>query len=190
LRVAISVDGDAEKDLSFERMRLTLDPELGAEDHECWRTAASKRGVAEWHEVSDLSFYAFAGRYRVKFADYADADPAESSFLGEWAKMDADIICRGCKQCKDRVMAQMKDDPNKAQATAKFRPGSRGISETEIRKEGVPVRVPYWRCQNVGLSCVSASLANLLAEEDPYFALELVKGSREEMFSSLRQFAG
>jgi hypothetical protein len=137
-----------------------------------------------------LSYYAFAGNNRVKFADYADVDPAESSLWGEWAKMDADMICRGCKQCKDRVMAHMKDYPKKAQATAKVRPGSRGISETEIRKEGVPVLVPYWRFQDVGLSCVSASLANLLAEEDPDFALELVKGSREEMFSSLRQFAG
>jgi hypothetical protein len=35
LRVVISDFGDAEKDLSFEIKRLTLDPELGAEENEC-----------------------------------------------------------------------------------------------------------------------------------------------------------
>jgi hypothetical protein len=92
--------------------------------------------VAEWHEVSVLSYDAFSGSNRVKFADYADADPAESSLWGYWAKMDADMIWRGYKQCKGRVMAQMKDGPKKAQATVAFRQGSRGISETKIRKEG------------------------------------------------------
>jgi hypothetical protein len=42
LRLAISVDCDTEQDLIFERMRLTFDPELGSEYHECWRAFASK----------------------------------------------------------------------------------------------------------------------------------------------------
>jgi hypothetical protein len=83
LRPATSVDGDAEKDVIFERMRLTFDPDLGADDHACWRTKASKRGVAEWHDVSVLSSDAFYGHNRVKFADYADVDPAERSLWGE-----------------------------------------------------------------------------------------------------------
>jgi hypothetical protein len=186
LRPATSENGDAEQDVIFERMRLTFDPDLGADDHACWRTTASKRGVAEWHEVSVLSYDAFSGHKRVNFADYADVDPAERSLWGEWAKMDADMIWRGYKQCKGRVMAQMKNGPKKAQATVIFRKGSRGISETEIREERPPVQVPHSRSQDVSLSCVSASLANLLAEDDPYFALELLDATRNEIFSSLR----
>jgi hypothetical protein len=87
-------------------------------------------------------------------------------------------------------MAQIKDGPRKDQATVTFRQGSRGTSETEVCEERSPAKVVYSRCQDVGISCVPASLANLLAEKDPDFALELANGTRMEMFSSLRQFTG
>jgi hypothetical protein len=92
------------------------------------------------------------------------------------------MIWRGYKQCKGRVMAQIKDGPKKAQATVTFRQGSRGASETEVCEERSPVKVVYSRCQDVGISCVPALLSYLLAEEDPDFALELVNGTRVEMF--------
>jgi hypothetical protein len=89
---ATLLDGDADQDVIFERMRLTFDPELGVDDHERWRTTAFKRGVAEWHEVGVLSYDACSGKNRVNFADYADADPAEMALWGEWAKVDAEMI--------------------------------------------------------------------------------------------------
>jgi hypothetical protein len=64
---ATLLDGDADQDVIFERMRLTFDPELGVDDHERWRTTVSKRGVAEWHEVSVLSYDACSGKNRVNF---------------------------------------------------------------------------------------------------------------------------
>jgi hypothetical protein len=177
-------------DVLFERMRLIFDPDLGKEDHERWRVMASRRGKGDWHVVSALTYNAYVGTTRISFESYACMDPNDWDRWESTAKTDAAMIWDGYKQCKGRVLAEIEGGIRKASATVTFRHGSRGPSETTILQEGLRVKIPYARCQDSDLSCVPASLANVLAEQDPVFSEELVNGSRLEMFENLRQFAG
>jgi hypothetical protein len=117
-------------------------------------------------------------------------DPNDWAQWEASVKMDAAMIWNGYKQCKGRIMSELKEGIRKASATVTFRHGSRGPSETTIKEGRLRVRIPYARCRDNDLSCVPASIANLLAEKDPLFAKEIVIGARLEIFENLRQFAG
>jgi hypothetical protein len=99
------------------------------------------------------------------------------------------MIWRAYKDCRGRVMAQRRAGSKKCAATTTFKYGSRGPSATIASEECDRVRVPYTRSFDRNLSCVVASLANLVAHGNPDFAARLVNGSRGEEFSSLRKFA-
>jgi hypothetical protein len=172
----------------FERMKVMFDPGLGTEEHKRWRVLASKQGIPEWSSVNVLTYSAFVGEVKIDFGQYADYDPAEWSGWERGAKSAAAMIWRGFGQCKTRVL-QRSGGTKKADATLTFRLGSRARSNTPVVNGGPRVCLAYSRVSDEQLSCVPASLANLVVEDDPEFARSVVEDTRDLMFDDLRQLA-
>jgi hypothetical protein len=172
----------------FERMKVVYDPGLGSEEYGRWRVLASKQGKPEWSSVNVLTYSAFVGEVKIDFGQYADYDPAEWSGWERGAKSAAAMIWRGFVQCKTRVL-QRSGGTKKADATLTFRLGSRAPSDTEVVNGSPGICLAYSRVSDEQLSCVPASLANLIAEDNPEFARSVVEDTRNLMFEDLRQLA-
>jgi hypothetical protein len=185
----LELPSEESEEVIFERLRVSYDADLGTAEHQCWKVMASKRGKAVWNEVSVLTYDAFVGSSRIRFEDFADEDPDSWALWAEFARADAAMIWRAYKDCKGRVMAQRRAGSRRCMSTSTFKYGSRGPSETAAIGEYDFVRLQYTRLSDNNLSCVVASLANLVVQCNPEFASRLVSGSRGEEFPSLRSFA-
>jgi hypothetical protein len=92
----------------FERMRRVFDTALGEEDHERWRVMDSRRGKGDWHVVSALTYNAYVGTTRISFASCACMGFNDWARWTTTAKTDAAMIWDGYKQCKGRVLAEIR----------------------------------------------------------------------------------
>jgi hypothetical protein len=125
---------------------------------------------AVWNEVSVLTYDAFVGSSRIRFEDFADEDPDSWALWAEFARADAAMIWRAYKDCKGRVMAQRRAGSRRCMSTLTFKYGSWGPSETAAIGEYDFVCLQYTRLSDSNLSCVVASLANLVVQCNQEFS--------------------
>jgi hypothetical protein len=151
----------------------------------CW---LSSREKPEWGSVNVSTYSAFVGEVKIDFGQYVDYNPAERSGWERGAKSAAAMICRGFAQCKTRVL-QKSAVTKKADATLTFQLGSRAPSDTAVVNGSPGISLAYSRVFNEQFSCVPASLANLIAEDNPEFARSVVEDTRNLRFEDLRQLA-
>jgi hypothetical protein len=175
---------EAQSVAPFEKLRVCHDPEE-ADEAKAWVILGAcrmGRGTNDWERISALSYTATVGSVTISFADFADADPADYGLWAPACKDAAVTIWREFKRCVEKIEAEER---KKAQAnpsrpisplisTSALPFGNRLPSSTAVEDVGVSFPVQFSRSHHPELSCLFASLANILADREPELAEELV----------------
>jgi hypothetical protein len=153
----------------FERIRVSFDPSKSGEK-ERWVISGANKTADNWTRVSALTYTADAGSVSVDFSDYANSDPKENKLWAPVCKDAAKMIWEQYKLCKDKITDAQKDGLCNFESSSELPPGSRPPSTTVVQAAGSSFPVTFSRALYPDLSCVPASLANLLAREERVLA--------------------
>jgi hypothetical protein len=171
----------------FERLRVWHDPEE-RDEAKAWVVLGAcrmGRGTNNWERISALSYTATVGSVTISFADFADADPADYHLWAPACKDSATTIWREYKRCVEKIEAdeqkQARENPSKPIrpliSTSALPFGNRLPSSTAVENSGTSFPVRFSRSCHPELSCLFASLANLLADREPELAEEVALAS-------------
>jgi hypothetical protein len=148
----------------FERIRVSFGPNKRREK-ERWVISAATKTADNWTRASALTYTAEAGSVSVDFSDYSNSDPKENRLWAPVCK-DADkMIWEQYKLCKDKITDSQKDGSCTFESSSELPPGSRPPSTTVVQTHGSSFPVTFSHALYPDLSCVPASLANLLARD-------------------------
>jgi hypothetical protein len=162
----------------FEKIRVEFNP-AKSNEAERWRVLGALRHARkrkEYFEISALSYSATVGSVTVSFADFADANPFDSHLWAPACKDSAVGIWQAFRTCAEKIGAGRGKEKHGMQYSAMELPfGNRLPSMTPVEQVGTSFVVRFSRLHFPELSCISAALANLIAEEHPGIAAEIVE---------------